>query len=143
MEEVMVDINDNTKKFIKKLKERVGIRKISKKELLKLLRYFDVIGENSQNINMKEINSICKLDIVENDVFMIKKSQFKLNDIVSVCKRGRGQNLYETKLLGQVIGIYNTYIIVKFDNYNETILYNCMYIGEYLVFKGVRKQCMN
>lgn len=139
----MVDINDNTKKFIKKLKERVGIRKISKKELLKLMRYFDVIGETPTDINIKEINYMCKLEIVENDVFMIKKSQFELNDIVSVCKKDNNTSLYKSKLVGQVIGIYNRYIIVKFDNYNESILYNCMYTGEYLVFKGVRKKCMN
>lgn len=136
---VIVDIDDNTKKFIKKLKDRVGIRKISKKELLKLMKYFDIIGEDYKDIDIIELNSKCRLDIVENDVFMIKKSQFELNDIVSVCKKERGGNLYKIKSVGQVIGIYDKYIIVKFDNYNESILYNCMYIGEYLVFKGVRR----
>lgn len=137
----MVEINTVVDKFIRDFNIQVGVKGVSEKELLKIMKYFDVIKNDETEINTKEISSKYKIDIVQDNVFMTDEKQFENGQTVYVCKKkAKSSALYAKRKRGHVVGIYDAYVIIKFDNYNESILYNCMDIGEYLIFNGGKKK---
>lgn len=130
----MIEVNKEISDFIIKFKKQVGIKNISEKELLKIMKSFNII-KNDENINIDKISSISKLNIVNHKVFMNNKADFHIGADMFLCKRKSNSSiLYEKTKKGQVIGVYNDYVVIKLHNYNESILYRCMDIGEYLIF---------
>lgn len=130
----MISISQKINDFIKKFSQQVGIKNISEKELLKIMKYFDII-KNDENINVQEIGQVSKLGIVDHRIFMNNKSDFSMGADMFLCKKKPNSSmLYEKRKKGQVIGIYDDYVVIKLNNYNESILYKCMDIGEYLIF---------
>lgn len=129
-----MEVNKKINSFIGKLKQQVQIKNISEKELLKIMKYFDIIKHND-NIDIKKISQISKLDLVNDKVFMNNKSDFSIGADMFLCrKKPKSPMLYEKRKKGQVVGVYDDYVVIKLQNYNESILYKCMDIGEYLVF---------
>lgn len=97
------------------------------------MQYFDII-KHTDNIDIKKISQISKLDIVNDKVFMNNKSDFSIGADIFLCRKKRkSPMLYEKRKKGQVVGVYEDYVVIKLQNYNESILYKCMAVWEYLV----------